>query len=561
MKRTFKALFSVLLAVIVLSMSICVPMSALAADDELNFVVATDIHIDGCRETLPVNHPESELYFHASGSGNLYDEAPELLKTFLNEAAAMGSEFVLIPGDLTRSGNKEQHTFVAGILRSFEAESGIPVYVVPGNHDLYNTTAAEFKSYYGDISYTDALTIDSETASYTVDLPDGYRLIAVDSNDPGDDGDGLTENLFNWIDEQVKAANTDGRKIIYTMHHSLLEHITLGSKLMKDFIVRDYKDVAEKFCNWGIQYTFTGHEHGNDITKYTGKNGNTVYDILTTSLSSYPLEYRKVCFSNSDVKLGIERIEECNFDGLIDGYNEKQLELMKSDYTAYSLGLFKYAVEKKITRYTSPEFLKGKLKVEDGVLANEIDTLMGLVGGALEMPLYDSGDGSVSIEALAAKKGITIPESDYVSLIDMVTSLVAEHYHGDENIASSERPEAEILVKGLNTGLEYILANAGPESLKTLLGITDDLFGLNLNEMSALSRWFNSVGSEDSYKTAAAVLYPILDKFTIDTAPGDRDVTLPAIGQTEEAPSTFITVINTILEVIKYILNIALSIV
>ena len=561
MKKRFKTILAFLLAVTLFAVSFLVPMSAFAADNELNFVVASDIHIDGCRDTLPVYYPENELYFHANGSGNLYDEAPGLLKTFLKEAAEMKSDFVLIPGDMTRSGNEEQHKFVADILKNFEKKAGIPVYVVPGNHDYFNSTPAQFKEYYADVCYKNVLTVDSETASYTVDLPMNYRLIAVDSNDPGNNGDGMTNRLYNWIGEQVAAANADGKKVIYTMHHTLLEHLPLAQVVIKDFIVKDYKDAAEKFCEWGIQYTFTGHEHGNDIAKYTGKNGNTVYDILTTALSSYPLEYRKVSFSDSAAKFEIERIEECDFSSLIDGYNEKQLALMKSDYTAYSLGVFKYAIEKKITKYVSPEFIKEKLNAEDGIIANEADALMGLVEGALEMPLYDNGDGNVSIEALAARKGIVIPKSEYKSLIDLVSSVVAIHYHGSEYLPSSETPECEILVKGLNTGLEYILSNAGPDALKALLGITDDIFGFNLSNYTALSRWFASAGSEDSYKVAGAVLYPLLDKFTVDSEPDDREVTLPAIGQHEEAPSKFIVVINTIIDIMKYVFNIVLAII
>ena len=556
-----KKILSIILSLILIALTICVPMSVLAVNDELKFAVATDIHIDGCRDTLPVNYPESELYFHASGSGNLYDEAPALTKTFLKEAAEMNSDFILISGDLTRSGTDEQHTFVANMLNEFEKEYGTQVYVVPGNHDYHNSMPADFKDYYYNFGFDEALTVDSETASYTVDLPKGYRLIAVDSNNPGKDGDGMTDRLYSWIEEQVSAANADGKKIIYTMHHALLEHITLGGMLMKDFVIRDSKNIADKFCEWGIQYTFTGHEHGNDIAKYTGKNGSTVYDILTTSLSSYPLEYRMVSFSDSGVNLEIKRIEKCDFDSLIDGYNEAQLALMKSDYTEYSYGLFRYAIEKKIFKYISPDFIKNKIKISDGIIADEIDALLNLVSSALSMPIYDNGDGSVSIESLAAKKGITLPKSDYASLCDMVTAIVAEHYYGDENLPSSERPECELLVKGLNTGLEYILANAGKESLKALLGEYADILGLDTTATGALGRWFDSVGSENSYKVAGAVLYPILDKFTVDTAPSDRNVTLPAIGETEEAPNTFVTVLNTIFEVIKYILNVVFAII
>lgn len=554
MKKTLKSVLSVLLALTVIFGVICI--SPLAADDSVYFALATDVHIGEARETLKNNYPENKLYFHADGSGNLYDEAAALTNNFLNKAAAQKVDFVLISGDLTRSGTDAEHKFVSNLLESFEKRTGVQVYVVPGNHDYHNNTPEAFKAYYNKLCYADALTVDTETASYTVNLPNGYRLIAVDSNNPGKDGDGLNDRLFSWIDEQVAQARADGREIIYTEHHSVLEHLALGKLVMKDFIVRDSNKVAERFCNWGIQYTFTGHEHGNDIAKYTGKNGNVLYDVLTTSLSSYPLEYRMVKYGRSGVSLKMQRIEECDFSTLINGYTPEQLALMKSDYTEYSYGYFRYSIEKKVLKYTSPDFIKGKLKVEDGVLADEVDALMNLVNGALDMPLYDSGDGKLSMEALAASKGVTLPKSDYITLCDLVTALVAQHYYGDENMPGEGSPECELFVKGLNTGLEYILSNAGTESLKALFKIADELLPI-----SGLDCWYKAIGTEESYDTAEAVLFPILEQFTIDKAPADRDADLPALGENVGRMAQFKNVMDIILRVIKYILNVVITII
>lgn len=556
MRKKCKSALSVIIAIAILLGTVCCSFTAFAKDGKLKFALATDIHIDAQKTELDVNYPESELYFHASGSGNLYDEAAGLTKSFLKQAAEQNVDFVLIPGDLTRSGSVDEHTFVSDLLRSFIKETGIPVYVVPGNHDYKSGTKPEdFKKYYSDISYCNALAVDTETASYTADLPDGYRLIAVDSNDPGNDGDGITDRLLSWIDTQVAAAKADGREIIYTMHHALLEHLPLGRVLMKDFVVRDTDKLAERFCEWGIQYTFTGHEHGNDISKFTGKNGRVVYDILTTSLSSYPLEYRMVTYSNSGVNIEMQSIDRCDFSGLIDGYNDKQLALMKSDYTAYAYGLFKYSIEKKVLKYVSPDFLKNKLKLEDGILSDEIDAVLGLVVDTLNMSLYDSGDGSQSIEALAAEKGIKLPKTDYRSMADLVSSLVALHYHGDENLPCNESPEGELLIKSLNTGLEYIISNVGSEALTALIPIADEF----LPEYSAGLKWWFTAASydrEDSYKAAEQILYPIFDKFTHDTSPSDRDITLPAIGETVTMQERVMAVMEKIWTVIKYILTV-----
>lgn len=558
-----KKFISVFLAALLALFCLSVPLSAFAADDQIKFAVAADLHVEAPKDTLKIYNPESELYFHASGSGNLYDEAMAITRSCLKDAKNQGAEFVIIPGDMTRSGTETEHKYVAGELEKFEKESGISVYVVPGNHDYFDSTPVDIKEYYKELGYGEALTVDSITASYTADLNKNYRLLAVDSNDPGDDGDGVDDRLFDWIDTQVKQADADGKQIIYMMHHSVLEHLTLGKLLMKDFIMRNSDDVAERFCEWGIQYVFTGHEHGNDIARYEGKNGNVLYDVLTTSLSSYPLEYRMLSYGSQGVSIKMRKIDECDFDSLTGGYNEKQLALMKSDYNAYAYGYFRYAVEKKILKYTSPDFIKGKIKIQDGIIADEIDAVMSLVGNTLKMPLYDSGNGGMSIEKLVNMKGISLPESDYNSLVDLVTALAALHYYGDENLPSSQSPESEIFVKGLNAGLEYILSNVGKESVKALFGITDEILGTEGEESQALYRWFITAaqGGEKTYEAAGAVLYPILDCFTFDKAPADRDAELPAPGEKAASSDAFAKFLKTFLETLFKVLNYVLNIV
>lgn len=554
MKKILSLLF---VAVFVFGVIFCTP-ATFAQKDGVKFALASDIHMDIQRETLPVNYPESELYFHGGGSGNLYDECVGLFNTFLKQAAEENVDFVLIPGDMTRSGSEAQHRQCAAILEKFEKETGIPAYIVPGNHDFYNSTREQFREYYKDVCYKNALVLDDETASYTANLPNGFRLIAVDSNNPGKDGDGMDERLYNWIDEQVKAAHADGREIIYTMHHTLLEHIVLGKIVIKDFIVRNSDEVAEKFCEWGIQYTFTGHEHGNDIAKFVGKNGNTVYDILTTALTSYPLDYRIMEFSKQGVTSQIKNIDKCDFSSLIKGYNEKQLELMRTDYDAYAYGMFTYSIRQKILQYTSPDFIKKKLKMADAdnPLTREIDALMNLVVYTLDMPLYDTGDG-VSIESLAAQKGVTLPKSEYLTLADFISCVAALHYHGDENRPYGEYPECELFVKALNTGLEYILSNADKEAVNALLSHSDELAGDYSDELRA---WVTAASrGENSYERAGAILYPLLEKILVDKGPADRTVTMPPVGENVNKQAQIMTFTEKLVAILKYVLNIVIT--
>ncbi len=542
---------SILLTVILMFGILAASLYAFADDDSVTFTVGTDMHIENTLTELEINYPESELYFQASGSGNLYDQAASLTEKFLNDSADEGASFILIAGDLTRNGNEAQHRFTASLLSDFESKTGIQVYVVPGNHDYFRSTREEFKEYYHSFGYDGALAVHDSTASYTADVAGDYRLIAVDSNDPGNDGDGITASLLNWIEEQANAAARDGKKIIYMMHHPLLEHLYMGKLLMKDFIVRGSERIAEKFTRWGIEYVFTGHEHGNDIASFTGSNGKKVYDILTTALSSYPLEYRRVTLSEGGADIKMKKIGECDTSSLIPGYTSAQREMLETDYEGYAYGIFRYSVEKKILRYTSPDFIKNKLKAGDGALSDQIDILFNAINDALNMPIYNSGDGAVSIEKLAKSKGVTIPRSDYGSLIKLASALVANHYYGDENLPSASNTEAEIFIKGVNTGLEYILSRAGRENLNLLLEIIGAQSPLDTNELGLL---FRAVGSEkeNSYAVAEKLLYPLTDKFLIDSDVSDRDVFIPGQGSPQpRGLSAFATFINKISEFIK----------
>ena len=553
MKKSFfaKAL-SVCLSLTMLLGVFQVVFTVHAETDAVRFTVGTDIHIDNTQTALDVNYPENELYFQASGSGNIYDQATALTKDFLQKSVDGGADFILIAGDLTRNGTGEQHRFVASLLSDFESETGIQIYVVPGNHDYFNSKPDDFKKYYSALGYDSALVRDSKTASYTTDIGEKYRLIAVDSNDPGKDGDGVDSALLDWVKAQALQAEQDGKEIIYMMHHPLLEHLYLGHILMKDFMLRDSEATAEKFTQWGIKYVFTGHEHGNDVATYTGKNGAVVYDVLTTALSSYPLEYRSVVMNSSSADIKMQKIDKCNIDELVDGYTDAQKALLESDFEEFALGLFRYSVEKKIMKYTSADFIKGKLKVTNGPLAAAVDSLFNAVNDALEMPLYDTGDG-VSIEKLAESKGVSIPASDYGSLIELASAVVAVHYYGDENIPSASNPECEILVKGLNTGLQYVLTRTGRDGLNLLLGIIGT--EMNTDELSPL---FNAVslGKEDSYAVAGKVLYPLLDRFTVDFSLPDRDVFLHS--QTDcpaEQTDGQVSLFDRIIDFFKNILN------
>ena len=532
-RKPFRKILALLLAAALLAGTAAPSLAAPAEDRAVRFAVAADVHLRLPDADLPVNYPESELYYSCWGSGNQTHESTGLLLQTLRRAEETGARFVLLCGDLTHYGNETQHRYFASLLRGFEEESGIPVYVVPGNHDYYESTPARFKEYYADFGYAEALAADDVTASYTAELPGGYRLIAVDSNDPGKDGDGLDERLFSWIGAQAEAAAADEATPIVMMHHPLLEPIPYASLLMKDFIVRDHEAVAERFAGWGFSYVFTGHEHGNNITSFTGSNGRVVYDILTTSLNSYPTEFRTVDLSKEKMSISMERLETLDPAYIPPGYNDAQRAAIMADYTAYSLGFFKFSVAKKIERVIAPEFIKKQLGEDTGVLAEAVDIVMPLAAEALNMPFY--AEEGESVASLAAAAGATLPASDYVSLMDLATSLVAAVYCGEEDLPLETAPEGRIFIIALNTLLKYVLAQTGDRVAADELNRIFGALGLDQIDKIDLFRWNRAYnpGGAAGYAAAQAALAPLLDRFLVDDDVPDRETVLVP---TPEAP-------------------------
>ena len=551
-----KKIMSIMLSIILVLSTLSVAAFA-AEGDTVKFAVATDIHTRDYDEEIPVNYPESELYFHAQNSGILYWQTIGIFRSFITEAVNEGAEFVLLPGDISNAGSEKQHLYMAEQLHNFEIEFNIPIYVVPGNHDLYRSSPAEFAKYYAELGYNEAIATDTETASYVVDLPGNIRLLCIDSNDAGDDGDGLDERLFSWIEEQANAGHDAGKTVLAMMHHPLLEPIPFAETLMKDFIVRDHEEVAERFTQYGIECVFTGHEHGNNISSYTGTNGKTVYDVLTTALTSYPLEYRMITLDENQIDVKVNGITECDFDYVREGYTEKQLELMRTDYTEYSRGYFKYSVEKKIAGFITPEFIAKKLNVTEGALYDAIYAVMPVVEEALQMPLYEKDTDGLSVEKLAKECSATMPESDYYNLYDLATSVVCDIYYGAENKPMDSSPEGKVLIVGLNTMLKYILAEAGNRA--TTLALNSIFEGIGLDEIEGvdLFRWNRSLvlGADHSYEVAFSVLSPLIDKFMVDDEICDRDAVLlrnPEPAETNKVETFFEKIYNFF----KYILSI-----
>ena len=430
MKKIISVLMSLLLTLSAFS------ALAYAADkDELKVAVASDLHYCAPEAELERTN-DDPIVWYANRRCAMENESGFIIDEFLNQCAESDDvDYVLIPGDLADSGRRlpEDHYAMAEKLRKFEESSGKEVYVINGNHDAAedsNTTLALFKEIYADFGYDHALATREDDCSYTADLGDKYRLIALDSNHPTKSTeDGMTTEKMSWVKEQAELAKQDGRYPIVMMHHNLLDHLPVQRLLSRNFIVKFHFTTAELFADWGIKMVFTGHEHCSDATVYTSALGNKIYDFTTTSLTMYPLEYRVLSFSEDEIRYESRSVDKIDCDALrasVDGYTDEMIDAMNADLTAYSKAFLKAGVQYRLERSLSAE----KMGIdEDAIYYETVMYAVNKLRSLLSMPLC----GENSLQEIAAEYGIEIPDSEYKSGWDLATDLVAWHYSGGEH--------------------------------------------------------------------------------------------------------------------------------
>ena len=460
-----KKVLSIILSVIMASSVLCVGVCAEEKND-LSFAVASDLHYSAPEEELEKTN-DDPIFWHAIRRCEMENETGLIIDEFLNQCAESDDvEYVLISGDLANRGRSrpEDHLVIAQKLRDFEKKSGKEVYVINGNHDASNdqaTTLARFKEIYAEFGYDHALTTRADDCSYTADLGEKYRLIALDSNhETKSTEDGMTADRLKWVKEQAELAKEDGRYPIVMMHHNLLDHLPIQRVLSRNFIVKFHFTTAELFADWGIKTVFTGHEHCSDATVYTSALGNKLYDFATTSLAMYPLEYRVVKYNDNEIKYETRSVDKIDYDALTattKGYTDEQIAAMRADLRAFSKGYLKAGVQYRLELSLSPE----KMGIDEGSAYSKpiiyaVDKLISL----LRMPLC----GENSLQSIAKEYGIEIPDSDYKTGWDLVTDLVAWHYSGGEHF-DTDSVEVTTLLRAVATILRNDFAGIADDVL------------------------------------------------------------------------------------------------
>src|SRR5919199_2086901 len=112
---------------------------------------------------------------------------PNLLERAINEVNDLNPEIVVVSGDLTTFGFKEEYAQAKSYLDRVECQS---VVVIPGNHDSRNVGYVHFEELFGDRN--------------SVLRVGGVTVVCVDSTEPDLDHGQIGRGRYGWIEEQFR---------------------------------------------------------------------------------------------------------------------------------------------------------------------------------------------------------------------------------------------------------------------------------------------------------------------------------------------------------------------
>jgi predicted phosphodiesterase len=196
-----------------------------------SFIVLSDTHIEG---------------------GNAHG-----LEGIKGAAQAAGAKFVVITGDITQQGRREDLEKFKEIAESLRSLS-IPLYPVIGNHDIYSGGWSQWRDLIG-------------SATYCVESPD-TTLIMLDSANAN-----FGRDQLDWLEDRLKGARKN--TFIFT-------HANLFTESMNDIeMVTDTRERARmlSMLKGRCDAVFAGHVHRRIIREAGGVRYITLEDFLDHS--------------------------------------------------------------------------------------------------------------------------------------------------------------------------------------------------------------------------------------------------------------------------------------
>lgn len=292
-------------------LAFCAEGHAEASVSGFRAVIASDLHY--IAPELTDGGPGYQQILK-NGDSKFMPYVEEITDAFLDEVLADPPDVVLLTGDLTFNGAEISHRRLAGKLQRLE-DAGIPVLVLPGNHDVYNENAAlyrggsfervpfadseSFAGIYRDFGPGEALSADSDSLSYVWQLNEQVWIMMLDEN-TAHDFCGLSDRSFQWIEAQLQKAREEGRFVLVAGHQNVFQH----SIFRGGYVIQGTQRLQELLRRYGVPLCLSGHLHTQHVQSEDG-----LTEIATSALCSYPCQYAVLTAEDGRLRYGTRRLD------------------------------------------------------------------------------------------------------------------------------------------------------------------------------------------------------------------------------------------------------------
>ena len=301
---------------------------------QLKIAVVSDIHY--MDPSLLANGAENGYAFqmYLAQDPKLLEYSDAIFRETITRLNKEKPHIVLVPGDITKDGEKVCHESVVNLLKTM-LDPSIKVYVIPGNHDIKNPdakkfdgntsssvpniSAADFANLYADFGYSNAISRDIESLSYITEPFPKVWILGIDdnkyyeyTNETMVNGGVIKPATMQWIHEKMAIAKEQNITVIPFMHHGLVEHYTNQNMFDPGYVTDNWEATADALMADGLKVIFTGHYHANDVTPRTSA-GNTIYDVETGSLVSAPSPFRIMMLKNKELDISTSHITSIDY--------------------------------------------------------------------------------------------------------------------------------------------------------------------------------------------------------------------------------------------------------
>lgn len=279
----------------------------------MKFIIASDIHYIA-KDLIKGSKLFDTIYHKSDGKEMNYIE--EIVDAFIEQVISIHPDGGLIlSGDLTYNGERKSHLQMAKKLMQVY-QAGIPVYVIPGNHDVNNFRAYRyleesmapvervspntFTKIYSHFGYENALFKDPHSLSYVVCLNDKIWIFMLDTciyennslEEPTVSGGHIRRETLQWLEDCLYYAQIRGAFPLIVGHHNLIHH---NDVYQKNFTMDNHQELLMLLSRYKAPLYFSGHMHTQHIASLK-MGSHRIFDVASSALPVYQNQFGIIDF-------------------------------------------------------------------------------------------------------------------------------------------------------------------------------------------------------------------------------------------------------------------------